>query len=491
MQMLSSWRFWPYGQFNLPIGQHAFDNAGYTGWVMRLLSMLLLAIGFALDAVTHSSLVVGILLNIPLVLSGLTLSRQFLLQMTALTLLANVLAGVINGIYDGTSFITLLNRLMVLISLFLVGFLSLKVQETTLKMAVVQVERRKAKQEARLRSFLKGFTAPMTQFEFLSRMVRVLQKVMASRTVLLLGPQNQVMVGLPPRNWTLERIDVLKSSSSSWLLSWEGFEVVFDCPTSDGLDFVKQLLSDLSPLYQQVLLREDLEREREQLQNRNEVIRDLMYTFSHDLRTPILANVMSMKLALSGAYGEMGDTYQQTLKNGIQANQDVLSLSERLLQVAQLEVEGEALVMAQVNVSEVLSGVWIQIHPLLLEKDLRLQTHMLEDAWIFADTVQMRRVILNLLDNAIKWSPRGKTIRVDMRRKGNFLTLSVLDEGPGVPEAIRSHLFQRFRKAGAGAGSGLGLYLASKIVTLHQGRILYRRNGECTEFALTLPEVKP
>lgn len=455
---------------------------------MRFLSVVLLLVGFVLDVVTHSSLVVGILLNIPLVLSGLTLSRHFLLQMTVLTLFANIMAGLLNGLHDGNSITTLLNRLMVVVSLFLVGFLSLRMQDTTLKAALLQAEEERARRESKLRQIMNRFTAVMSPGQFLELTVLVLLEATRSGAVLVLREDQSLVVGTPVMQWTPSKIQLLRERTGNWVLSWEGFVVVLDRPEQESVGWVQEVLSDLTPLYGQAVLRESLEQQRAQLQDRSEVIRDLMYAFSHDLRTPILANVMSMKLALSGTYGPIGDAYQSALRNGIQANQDVLSLAESLLQVAKLEIEGEGLSLGKVNLSELGEAAVLQVQPLLLEKHLWMEQKMLGDVWVLGDAAQLRRVVLNLLDNAIKWSPSGGTLEVRMERKGRFVMVRVLDEGPGVPEGMRGNLFHRFRKAGAGAGSGLGLYLASKIMRVHGGRLAYNRSEGRTEFCFTLPE---
>lgn len=455
---------------------------------MRFLSVVLLLLGFVLDVVTHSSLVVGILLNVPLVLSGLTLSRHFLLQMTVLTLVANILAGVLNGLYDGNSITTLINRLMVVVSLFLVGFLSLRMQDTTLKAALLQAEEERARRESKLRSILNRFTAVMSPGQFLGQTVLVLLEATRSGAVLVLREDQSLVVGTPVMQWTSAKIQLLLKRSGNWVLPWEGFVVLLDRPEQESVSWVQEVLSDLTPLYGQAVLRESLESQRAQLQDRSEVIRDLMYAFSHDLRTPILANVMSMKLALSGTYGPIGDEYQSALRNGIQANQDVLSLAESLLQVAKLEIEGEGVPLGRVNLSGLVGTALLQVQPLLLEKHLLLHQELPVEVWVLGDAVQLRRVVLNLLDNAIKWSPVGGTLEVRMERKGRFVRVAVLDEGPGVPEGMRGHLFHRFRKAGAGAGSGLGLYLASKIMRVHGGRLAYNRSEGRTEFCFTLPE---
>ena len=80
-------------------------------------------------------------------------------------------------------------------------------------------------------------------------------------------------------------------------------------------------------------------------------------------------------------------------------------------------------------------------------------------------------------------------MEVRLETLGRYVHVTVFDDGVGVPDAVRSTLFQRFKKAGAGAGSGLGLYLARRIVESHSGRIAYARQGGRTSFRFSLPLV--
>ena len=457
---------------------------------MPALSVLLLLIGFTLDVFTHSSLVVGIVFNIPLVLSALTLSRSFLLRMTVWTLLANLLAGWINGLTDGNTLTTLLNRVMVGVSLLLVGFLSLRMQDTSIKAARLKAEEERARRESKLRQILNQFTAGMLPQAFIEQTVRVLQEATAAKAVVALRVEDptQVVAGVPMMPWTSAKIQVLLDRDSRWEVGWQDVRLVLDRPGQESLSWVREVLSDLTPLYQQALLRRDLELRQSQLQDRTEVIRDLMYAFSHDLRTPILANVMSMKLALSGVYGELSDNYREALHNGIQANQEVLSLAESLLQVAKLEIEGEQLEAQSLDLSGLIEHTTEGIRPLLDPKSLRLEMHLLNPVMVQGNAAELRRVLLNLLDNAIKWSPEQGKLEVQMERKGQVVLVSILDDGPGIPEGQERHVFHRFRKTGAGAGSGLGLYLSFKILQAHHGRLTYNRTPDHrTEFRFVLP----
>ena len=87
----------------------------------------------------------------------------------------------------------------------------------------------------------------------------------------------------------------------------------------------------------------------------------------------------------------------------------------------------------------------------------------------------LREALLNLIDNAIRYAGRGATVTVRVRREGRTVRLEVEDNGPGVPEAEREHVFERFVRATSdGTGCGLGLAIVREIVERHAGRVMLR-----------------
>ena len=115
---------------------------------------------------------------------------------------------------------------------------------------------------------------------------------------------------------------------------------------------------------------------------------------------------------------------------------------------------------------------------------------------MLADGDQVRRVLINLIHNAIKWSPPNEKIRVRAESSGDEVVISVLDNGPGVPEEFRERIFERFYQLdpsrSAGEGTGLGLAICRHIIEAHGGRIWVENNDEGTDgtggcFKFTLP----
>ncbi len=113
---------------------------------------------------------------------------------------------------------------------------------------------------------------------------------------------------------------------------------------------------------------------------------------------------------------------------------------------------------------------------------------------VFGDLAQLRRAIANLLDNAIKFTPRGGTVRIGLTQCGDWVELRVCDTGVGIPQEDIPLLFQRFhrgRNVAAYPGSGLGLAILKAIVDAHHGQVCVESATSGTQFALLLPVISP
>ncbi|WP_291427075.1 sensor histidine kinase KdpD [Deinococcus sp.] len=223
-----------------------------------------------------------------------------------------------------------------------------------------------------------------------------------------------------------------------------------------------------------------------------EVLRDLVYAFSHDLRTPLLANGMNMRSALAGAYGELPAEYRANLQNGLAANETLLALADQLLLVAKYESGENAQDDTQsVNLRDLVVSVLSDLKPRAQAKALTFDT-ALSGVTVQGRKHDLRRAVQNLLDNAVKFSPPDGTVWVTLSAEYDEAVLTVRDQGRGVSAEQQARLFQRFRGSGAGSGSGLGLYLTRRIAEAHGGSVRYHRRADArSEFTLTLPRGTP
>lgn len=236
---------------------------------------------------------------------------------------------------------------------------------------------------------------------------------------------------------------------------------------------------------------EELAEANQSLADRGDVIRDIVYALSHDLRTPLAAAAMTLRQALDGKYGDLPEPYREILRRSIESNNELHRLAETLLLVAKYESGEQSTSRAPVRLGTLARSVVDELEPLWHAKGIRMRVGDDETAVVSAENVELRRAITNLLSNAIAWTPEGGTIGVRVERVRGSVLMTFEDDGYGVPAGERSTLFDRFsnRSPGrSGSGSGLGLYIVRRIAESHGGSIAYRpREPRGSEFVLKLP----
>lgn len=210
-----------------------------------------------------------------------------------------------------------------------------------------------------------------------------------------------------------------------------------------------------------------------ELQRLGRARRDFVANISHELRTP-LANIDLAAQTLRNAQAA-DPALARRMLDQIQSQVQTLSqLSQEMMELAQIE-SGQ--VLLKLVETELAAVVQRSVNYLLPQAALKRQTLTLdvpEDLIALIDEQQIGRVINNLVQNAVKFTPEGGTIRVEAEASDEDITVSVRDSGPGIPREEQARVFERFYKADRArsrGGTGLGLAIAKHIVEGHGGRI--------------------
>ena len=234
--------------------------------------------------------------------------------------------------------------------------------------------------------------------------------------------------------------------------------------------------------------------DRVQLQQQRE---DFVATLTHDLKTPVSATNRAVKLVLDGDFGELNGEQREILETVLQSNLTLYSLVQTLLDVYRFDSGVKEMDMKACNLAAVITQLVTEIMPLAQERRVELRAVLPIDAKdLICDQEEVRRVVQNLIDNSLKFTPSGGTVKVAMSQDVEITTIKVNDTGKGIPPENMSKLFQRFWQAGSSgryyASTGLGLYLARKIVEGHGGRIWCDSTvGEGSTFSFSLPNAPP
>jgi two-component system NarL family sensor kinase len=247
----------------------------------------------------------------------------------------------------------------------------------------------------------------------------------------------------------------------------------------------------------QCLRVEALQRQRLALQARlsvEDLRSDFVATLAHDLKTPILGTIATMKMLGEGTPPD-APLLSRAIATIERGQTRALRQIQTLLEVYRNDAEGLRLRPEPLDLSRLVEEVIGELSALAQERQLTIRlTFMGSGQWqphpLRGDPAHLRRLVENLLVNAIHHSLRGGQILVTLEAAGPLHRLQVMDHGPGVPEAEIPNLFRRFhRLSQAHQGSGLGLYLSRQIVLAHGGGIGLRnlaRGGAVIEVTLPL-----
>jgi signal transduction histidine kinase len=215
---------------------------------------------------------------------------------------------------------------------------------------------------------------------------------------------------------------------------------------------------------------------------------------AHQLRTPLSAIKWVIKMVLDGDAGTLTPDQEQLLSKGYKSNERIITLVNDMLNVSRIEEGRFGYKMQPEDLSKALDGIIEALSSLINGKNIKFNLERNQEFPLLnIDLKKMTLVIQNLLENAIKYTPENGRINVRMAHDDNNVTISIQDNGIGIPKADQVKLFTKFYRAENALrlqteGSGLGLFIVRNIVKEHGGNISFEsEEGVGTTFTITLP----
>lgn len=212
---------------------------------------------------------------------------------------------------------------------------------------------------------------------------------------------------------------------------------------------------------------------------------------SHEIRTPLATLRLEAESALRST--RTPAEYQQTLAVVLEETTRLGKLSDQLLNLSRHDAGIVPCQHDPVQLDALLRDVVEQIKPLAEAGSLNLQLHIAAQCEILGDDISLSQVFFNLLENAVKYTPAGGEIAVELHRESDEALIEITDTGIGVSAKDLPHLFERFYQAdpsrsSAGGGSGLGLSIVRAAVLMHAGSIeIQSQPGHGTRVTVRLP----
>ncbi len=250
-------------------------------------------------------------------------------------------------------------------------------------------------------------------------------------------------------------------------------------PESGAIGEVRQTIDKFNRMVKQLALNENM---------RNTFIASL----THDLRTPLLSEKRVLEL-FQEYNDELPDQFVKLSRNLQDSNLYLIDMVNTILEIYKYEAGKIPMNYQSVDLDKLIDDIFSQLTPLALKKNIAL--HYFPDTQgltLYADPQQLKRVLINLIGNAMENIPRDCWVQVYTHPLANGIRIQVRDNGPGIPPEMLKGLFERYTSGSYKAkkiGSGLGLYICRCIIDAHHGTLTVESHeGEGACLTITLPK---
>jgi len=214
---------------------------------------------------------------------------------------------------------------------------------------------------------------------------------------------------------------------------------------------------------------------------------------SHELRTPLTSIKGSIGLILTKDKDKLTPQMDQLLQISAKNCERLVRLINDILDIEKMEAGKLEFKFKKINVRNLLEHTIDETQSFADKYGVNLILKNVHDVFVMIDYDRMMQVMINLVSNAVKFSPPQATVEIAVEKHNHTLTISVTDEGPGIPEDFQGKIFQKFAQADSAStrtkgGTGLGLSIVKAILEKHHSKILFTtEEGKGTTFYFCLP----
>lgn len=222
---------------------------------------------------------------------------------------------------------------------------------------------------------------------------------------------------------------------------------------------------------------------------------EVVQMVSHDLRTPLTTIRGILEIVASGKVGNLTEKGKNMIQMADHSSMLMLALARDLLEIEKVEAGMLELNKSQLPVNDVFKQSADAVNIIAQQRKVEIVIET-TDAKVFADRDRMVQILVNLLTNAVKFSPPNSKITLSAQKSEDFVEISVTDQGRGIPSNLISSIFERFKQvresdSKTDGGSGLGLAICKGLVELHGGDIsATSEEGKGSVFSFRIPNKK-
>jgi signal transduction histidine kinase len=238
----------------------------------------------------------------------------------------------------------------------------------------------------------------------------------------------------------------------------------------------------------------DLEARSAQLIQANTARSQFVASMTHELRTPIHGVQGLADVIAAGVYGPVTDKQKEAVATIKRSAQSLLALVDDVLNLARADANRIEARPTPIDIGALVGRVVASVSWMIGTKKITLESDVAPELpFVQSDDRWLAHVLVNLVSNAVKFTPEGGTITLRAAPRGDELMIAVIDTGPGIAADHLPHVFERYWQArpASQAGAGLGLYIARGIVEAHGGRIWAESSAGGARLIFTLPLTRP
>jgi signal transduction histidine kinase len=212
---------------------------------------------------------------------------------------------------------------------------------------------------------------------------------------------------------------------------------------------------------------------------------------SHELRTPL--TVLQLELEGIAQNHRWDASLRDQIGSALEETHRMSRIVESLLAISRLDAGEAKMDKTRLDLGELVASTADEMRLLAEEKSIGLRTHVATGIQVEGDRTRLQQVIVNLIDNAIKYTQQGGKVEISVGGEGNTAVLEVSDNGPGIPSHALPHVFERFyrtdkARSRASGGAGLGLSIVKAICAAHNAEVkVSSQEGRGSRFRVELP----
>lgn len=218
---------------------------------------------------------------------------------------------------------------------------------------------------------------------------------------------------------------------------------------------------------------------------------DFVATLTHDLKVPIIAETNMLELFLNESFGKVTEKQEIALKNMQSSNRELLDLVQIVLETYKFRSQTIRLYRENIMLNDFLEEIISEMRPIADKSKNNLILNSPRNIRVLADRMQLKRVIKNLIQNAISYGEAKSPIEITICEEPKYIVIKVKDFGKGISKEDIGKIFNKYYSAAKKfrkIGTGLGLYLSFQIAKAHGGDLTVESKvGEFTEFSVKLP----